>query len=75
MLLSSMVGSMGLKRSALCGQSLPGAGPDSPQLRVVRLGPLDAVHESVRPLHLDNLSSRSAKEDTTLVKARGEALE
>ena len=40
-------------------------------LRVVRLGPLDACHESVRSLHLDNLSSRSAKADQTLAAAKG----
>ena len=55
----------------LFGQGLPGASPEEAPLRVVRLGPLDAVHESVRALHLDNLSSRSAKEDHTLAAAKG----
>jgi len=41
---------------------------------VVRLGPLDAVHESVRSLHLDNLSSQRAREDSTLASAKGSHL-
>ena len=38
---------------------------------MVRLGPLDAVHESVRSLHLDNLTSQRAREDATLASAKG----
>ena len=63
------------RRLLMQTQGLPGAGPGEAPLRVVRLGPLDAVHESVRSLHLDNLTSRSAREDATLASVKGEQVD
>ena len=52
-------------------QGLLGAAPDEAPLRVVRLGPLEAVHESVRQLHIDVLSSQAARTDAALSAEKG----